>query len=354
MTDKKINRRRVLGMIGAAGALGAAGCTEEDINGNGNGNGNDNGDTGAGGPVMLQTAAGSPGGTGYVIMTALLSSASSANPDLGYNVLPGGWVGNNNRLQDQEIDVGHTTAVAATLAATGQDPYDEEGWDTPPSNIRSVLNDQSELFYYVLAQPDFPYDSLEAAAEDEYEIQVMNQPQGSFGGFVWDTVLEENDYGQERIEELGGRFVRTDWDDAAEMFLDEDLDVILAVSGRSVGWLENIAATREPNFLDWEDDSIDFFEENYGLIPAELEADVLPGLDHSLNCMTDSGHVATHVDVDDEAIEMLVDGVIQEAQQARDSTAVLAPFEADEGMHEDTPFELHPGAVAAYEDHGLM
>lgn len=352
MKNNKLNRRQMLTAIGSAGAIAAAGCTEGDLNGEA-GTGDDDSEM-AEGDVMLQTAAGSPGGTGYVIMTSMLSTASSAHPDLGYNVLPGGWLGNNNRLQDQEVDMAHTTVVAATLAATGQDPYDEEDWDTPPSNIRSVINDQSEQFYYVLTQPDFPYDSLQEAADDEYPIEVMNQPDGTFGGFVWDTVLEEANYGQEQIEDYGGRFVRTEWDDAAEMFLDEDLDAILAVSGRSVGWLENITATREPRFLDWTEDDQEFFEDNYGLDPHTLEEGGLPGLERDLDTMIDGGHIATHVDVPDEAIEMFVSGVIEEAEQVPQTTDTLEMFEADEAMFDDTPFELHPGAEQAYEDAGLM
>ncbi|MFC4248337.1 TAXI family TRAP transporter solute-binding subunit [Natribaculum luteum] len=319
----------------------------------GNGNSSDGGG-GGGTQGQLTTAGGTPGGTGYAIMNAALSTASAEFPELGYNILPGGWVGNNTRLQNKELDIAHTTIVAATLAANGQDPYNDKDWEQPPANLRAVMADQTELFYYVVAQPDFQYDTLAGAAEDEAALTVMNQPEGTFGGFVWDTALEELGYGQDQIEEYGGEYRRTTWDDAAQMFVDEDLDLILAVSGRSVGWLSTITATRDVNYLDWTEENRDYFSEEYGLQKADLEAETLPQQSDTLNTMQDSGLIAGQVDAPDEAVRKVVQGVITNADQFRQSTDILAPFEASEAMFDSLPYELHQGAQQAYEEEGMM
>lgn len=370
MTSKKqstdrVSRRRVVKLTGAAGIAGLAGCTESSTEGNGgsgdgsSGNGGDggsgtqSGDSSDGnGQILLETAGGSPGGTGYAIMNAVLSGASAEYPDLTYNILPGGWVGNNTRLQNREIDLGHTTLAAGTLAANGNEPYADRGWDQPPSNIRGVLADQSELFFFVVAQSDFPYDTLRGAAEDEYAINITNQPKGTFGGFLWDTVLNNMDYSQSRIQELGGSYRRVGWNDAAQLFSDRQADAILAVGGRDLGWLNNISSGSEVKYLSWNDEFRTQINEEYGVLEADLE-DVFPQQEGTLKCTQDSGLIGTHSGVSEEAIYTVTKGIIARSDQIRQSTGLLKPFELGADMIDSSPFEIHPGAVKAYQEEGI-
>lgn len=337
MTNKvpEINRRKWLSYVGAASTVGLAGHADKQEE------------------ILLQTAGGSPGGVGFAIMNAMLSAAAAEFPSLAYNVLPGGWVGNNTRLQNQEIDVGHTTLAASTLAHNLEEPYDDQDWEQPPSNIRAVLADQSEIFYFVVTQPDFPYDSLRAAAQDEYAISVTNQPKGTFGGFIWDTVLQELNYGQERIQELGGSYRRVGWNDAAQLFSDGQVDAILAVGGRDLGWLNSIAANQDVKYLSWEEEFRTQISENFGVLEVTLEEGTFPKQDNPLECTQDSGAINTHSGVSEEAIYRVVKGAIEREEQVRQSTGLLAPFEATSAMVEPLPFELHSGAVRAYEESSI-
>ena len=372
--NRVFGRRRVLKYLGGAGMAGLAGCTG-------------GGDGGGGSPtpevrtviktvegeertvvktkvetvvkeqesdqILLTTAGGTPGGVGYAIMNAVLSAASSEYPSVTYNILPGGWVGNNTRLQNKELDLGHTTLAAGTLAYNLNDPYHDKDWSQPPSNIRSVLADQSEIFYFVVAQPDFPYANLTEAAADDYPIKVTNQPKGTFGGFIWDTVLQELDYGQDKIQELGGSYRRVDWNDAAQLYSDGQIDAILAVGGRDLGWLNNIAAQQDVKYLDWEEDFRTSFHENFGVLKADLEG-VFPKQDGTLNCTQDSGLINSQVDASEEGIYLVTKGAIRRAKQIQQSSGLLSRFEAASSLHEPVPFDLHPGAERAYEEEGLL
>ena len=364
----RFKRRDVLAALGATGVAGLAGCEGDGGDGGGGdgggGDGGDGGNTdagtsgdgggGGGGQVLLQTAGGSPGGVGYAIMNAMLSSASAEHPNIAYNILPGGWVGNNTRLQNQEIDMGHTTLAAGTLAYNLKNPYDDKDWEQPPSNIRSVLADQSEIFFFVVAQPDFPYDSLEAAAKDEYAISVTNQPEGTFGGFLWDTVLKELNYGQQRIQELGGSYRRVGWNDASQLFSDGQVDAILAVGGRDLGWLNSIAANQNVKYLSWQDQFRNQISENYGVLKVSLESGTFPKQDGALKCTQDSGLINTHKGVSEQAVFQVTDGIIKRAQQIRESTGLLKPFQASKAMVDPVPFDLHPGAQRAYEENDIL
>lgn len=354
-----VSRRRMLQLTGAAGIAGLAGCTENSGGGDESGGESDDGSgTEAGGSssssdqILLETAGGSPGGTGYAIMNAVLSGASAEYPRLTYNILPGGWVGNNTRLNDQDIDFGHTTLAAGTLASSLTGPYSDKDWESPPSNLRSVFADQSELFFFVVAQSDFPYDTLTQAARDDYAINVTNQPKGTFGGYLWDTVLQGLDYSQDKIEELGGSYRRVGWNDAAQLFSDGQVDAILAVGGRDLGWLNNIASGSDVKYLNWKEEFRTQINEDYGVLKTDL-TDVFPQQQGTLNCMQDSGLINTHKDVSEEAVYTVTKGVIARVDQIRNSTGLLKPLEIGSGMTDPTPSEIHPGAVRAYKEAGI-
>ena len=247
--------------------------------------------------------------------------------------------------------MGHTTLAAATLAKTGKEPYAEYDWKSPPSHLLSVLADQSEIFFFAVAQPNFKYDTLSAAAEDNYPINVTNQPKGTFGGFLWDTVLSEMDYGQQKIQELGGSYRRVDWNDAAQLYSDNQVDVILAVGGRDLGWLNSIAANQDVKYLGFKEEFRTQIHETYGVLKADLE-DVFPKQDGTLNCLKDSGLVNTHDGVAENAVYKVTKGIIEKEKQIKESTGLLAPFKADRNMA-TTPLPLHKGAIKAYKEAGI-
>jgi hypothetical protein len=72
-----VSRRRMLRLAGAAGIAGLAGCTEgSDDSDDSSAETNENSGTQTGGSsssdqILLETAGGSPGGTGYAIMNAV-------------------------------------------------------------------------------------------------------------------------------------------------------------------------------------------------------------------------------------------------------------------------------------------
>lgn len=299
--------------------------------------------------ISLTTAGGTPGGTGFAIMSATMSTTSQYYQDISYTIVPGGWIGNVIRVNNGELDMGHTTVVAATLAQKQKGAFTD---DPKPENVRTVLCDQIEIYYYVVARPDFEYDTVGAIAEDEYGLKVTNQPKGTFGGWLWDTILDEAGMPKSTLKDWGGDYTRVTWGDAASLLMDGHVDAILAVSGKQVGWLEKLTATNDVKYVGVSQEMADKISERYGLQQVTIPAGTLPGQDREILAFKDSGLIIANKNVPDKAAYSIAKGIAEHPKVFKGQHAMLSTFESGEGMYETSPLPLHEGAEEAYTELG--
>jgi hypothetical protein len=301
--------------------------------------------------VSLTTAGGTPGGTGFAIMSATMSTTSAHYPEVGYTIVPGGWVGNIPRVDRGELDLAHTTVVASTLATKQIGPF--EGKDYP-QNVRGVFVDQIEIYYYIVARADFPYDTIEEVAEAKYPIKLTNQPKGTFGGWLWDTILKEVGLDEDSLKSLGGSLTRVAWSDAASLLRDGHVDAILAVSGKKVGWLEEITALKDVKYVGVSEELADKISKEYGLQKVTIPAGTLPKQDKPLIGFKDTGIIIANKNVPDDVVYKVVMAVAKNPEEFKSKHAMLETFKPGKSMFELSPFPLHPGAEKAYKDLGYQ
>jgi hypothetical protein len=302
-------------------------------------------------PVSLTTAGGTPGGTGFAIMSATMSVTSKYYPEINYNIVPGGWVGNIPRIDAGELDIAHTTVTAATLAKKQLGPFEGK---SVPQNVRGVFVDQIEIYYYIVARADFPYDTVEEIAKDKYGIKLTNQPKGTFGGWVWDRIFKDLGMDEDTIKSWGGDLTRVAWSDAASLLRDGHVDAILAVSGKKVGWLEEVTSLKDVKYVGVTEETADRIAKEYGLQKVVIPAGTLPKQDKDIIGFKDTGYIIANKNVPDSVVYKIVKAVAEHPDEFKTQHAMLATFKAGKGMYELSPFPLHPGAEKAYKELGYM
>jgi hypothetical protein len=302
-------------------------------------------------PVSLTTAGGTPGGTGFAIMSATMSITSKYYPEINYNIVPGGWVGNIPRIDKGELDVAHTTVTAATLAKKQLGPFEGKA---VPQNARGVFVDQIEIYYYIVARADFPYDTVEDIAKAQYGIKITNQPKGTFGGWVWDRIFSDMGMDEKTIKSWGGGLTRVAWSDAASLLRDGHVDAILAVSGKKVGWLEEITSLKDVKYVGVTDETADKIAKEYGLQKVVIPAGTLPKQKEDIIGFKDTGYIIANKNVPDSVIYKIAKAVAEHPDEFRTQHAMLATFKPGKGMYELSPFPLHPGAEKAYKELGYI
>lgn len=300
----------------------------------------------------LTTAGGTPGGVGYAIMSATMSVASKYYPEISYTIAPGGWVGNIPRVDTGELDIAHTTVVGATLAKLQKGPF--EGKEVP-QNVRGVFVDQIEIYYYIVARADFPYNTVEEIAAAKYPVKVGNQAKGTLAGWLWDEVFEVCGIGEKTLLSLGGKYTRFgDWSEAASLLRDGHIDVILAVSGKKVGWLEELTAQRDVKYIGVTEETANKISEKYGLKKVVIQPGTLSKQKDEIIGFTETGYIIANKDVPKEVIKKIVMAIAQHSEEFKKAHSMLETFEPGPKMYEGSPFPLHPGAIEAYKELGYM
>uniref|UniRef100_A0A7C4S668 TAXI family TRAP transporter solute-binding subunit n=1 Tax=Geoglobus ahangari TaxID=113653 RepID=A0A7C4S668_9EURY len=299
----------------------------------------------------LTTAGGTPGGVGFAIMTATMAVASKYYPEITYSVVPGGWVGNVIRVNTHELDLAHTTVASASLSKKQMGPF--EG-NPVPENVRGVFVDQVDNYYYIVARADFPYDTVDEIAAAKYPLRVTNQPKGTFAGWLWDEILNMTGMNESTIRALGGSYTRVSWSDAVALLRDGHVDAILAVSGKKVGWLEELTALRDVKYVSVSEELANKIMEKYGLQKVVIPAGTLPKQKNDIMGFSDTGYIIANKNVPDEVVYKIVKAIIEHPNEFRESHAMLETFQLGSRMFETSPFPLHPGAVKAYKEFGYM
>jgi len=301
--------------------------------------------------ITLTTAGGTPGGVGYAIMSATMSTTSKNYPEINYNIVPGGWVGNIHRVNRGELDVAHTTKAAGALAMSQKGPFEGK---PKPENVRTLFMDQIEVYYFIVARADFPYDTVDEIAAAKYPLKVTNQPKGTFGGYLWDSILSELGMDEETLKSLGGSLTRVTWSDAASLLRDGHVDAILAVGGKKIGWLEEITALKDVKYVGLSEELADRVSKKYGLIKVEIPAGTFPKQDKPIIALKDTGMIIAKKDLPEDVAYKIVKSVATDYEYFKSQHAMLQNFKPGPDMYKLSPFPLHPGAIKAYKELGYM
>jgi hypothetical protein len=195
---------------------------------------------------------------------------------------------------------------------------------------------------------------VEEIAADKYALRVTNQPQGTFGGWVWDAILKDVGMDEDTIKSWGGSYTRVVWSDAASLLRDGHVDAILAVSGKKVGWLEELTALKDVKYVGVSEELADKISKQYGLQKVMIPAGTLPKQKEDIIGFKDTGYIIANKDVPEEVVYKVVKAIAEHPDEFRERHAMLATFEPGVGMYELSPFPLHPGAVEAYKELGYM
>ncbi len=299
--------------------------------------------------ISLTTAGGTPGGVGFAIMSAAMSTTTVYYPNISYTIVPGGWLGNIERVDKGELDLGHTTVVASTLAVKSIGPFEGK---PKPENVRGVVCDQIEIFYFIVARADFPFDVIDDVGKNQFPLRVTNQPAGTFGGWLWEYILNQTGASPDNLAKWGGEYTRVTWGEAASLLADGHVDAILAVGGKKIGWLEQLTATKDVKYVGVSDQLADKIASALGLQKVVIPAGTFPKQDNDIVAFKDTGLIIANANVPEWVTYSIVKAIAEHPDLFKKQHAMLATFKPGKGMFECSPFPLHPGAEKAYQELG--
>ena len=225
---------------------------------------------------VLKALGASPGGVGFMLLTGMFTVVKESYPRLEITVVPGGFVGNMQRVNTGEADLGSTTTFLAAMAKQQVEPFNKG----PLNETMSLVNIQNQFFFFALVRKDLEAESLGDLFKKKMPIRLCTLNKGTSTELVWRGIFASQGMTWEDLSsKWGGGISFVAWADAVDLMKDGHADGILAVGDSKMGWVMELANSRDIKVLKWDPEFMKVAADKYGLEPGEIPAGAYPGID---------------------------------------------------------------------------
>ncbi len=327
--ENAIARRKLLAGIGAAGAVGLAGCA-----GNGDENGAENGDDDDETDV-IRWHAGGTGGT-YFPLSGEIEGIIESNTDFDVEVsATGASVENVGSLGSGDADFALIQNDIAFFAKNGTGLEAFEG--DPIENLRGVATLYPETIH-IITDPDAGIDSvadLEGASVNTGDLGSGTQVNAlqileSVAGLTTDDFDEQN----------------TDFTQAADQIRDGDVDAAFVVGGWPVGAVEELATTTDIEILNLDADAREAARADASWFADDtIPAGTYEGIDEDVDTVSVQAMIATREEYSADIVESVTETIFENTDSLSIKTDFISADTAQDGMSID----LHEGAARYFD-----
>ncbi len=298
---------------------------------------------------VLKALGASPGGVGFVLLSAMSKVVKDAYPRLEITVVPGGFVGNIPRVNVGESDFGATTTSLAAMAENGLAPYDK--YKLPKAN--ALFNVQNAFNFFAIMRKDAEVDTIGDLFAKELPLRLATLHKGSATELVWRSIFESQGIGWDDISaKWGGSLSFVNWADAVNLVKDGHADGILAVGSAKIGWVMDLANARDIKILKWDDEFLKLAKSKFGLDQGKIIAKTYPGVEEDIVVPFTPCQVVVNADVDSKLIDAILTALADNPSAYAGFHPGLSGFKT-EGMGRGMKLPLHPAARAFFEKRGI-
>ena len=298
---------------------------------------------------VLKALGASPGGVGFVLLSAMSKVVKDAYPRLEITVVPGGFVGNIPRVNAGESDIGATTVSLAAMAETKTAPFDKG--DLP--NAMALFNVQNKFNFFAVMRADSEIDSIADLFAKKLPVRLATLNKGSATELVWRAMFASQGVAWDDISgKWGGSLSFVTWADAVNLMKDGHADGILAVGSDKIGWLLELANARDVKILKWDEEFLKLAQDKFGLARGMIPANTYPGVEGEVVVPFTPCEVVINGKTEDKVVEAILTALADNPKAYGAFHPDLSKF-TKEGMGKGMKLPLHPAAKAFYEKRGI-
>lgn len=299
--------------------------------------------------AVLKALGASPGGVGFVLLTALAKVAKDSYPRMDITVVPGGFVGNIPRVDKGEADLAATTVSLCAMAENKEDPFQTQ----QIRNAMALLNVQNPFNFFVIVRKDLPIDTVGEFFTKKLPVKLCTLHKGTATELVYRAILAAKGMSWGDIaDKWKGSVSFVSWADGVNLVKDGHADGILAVGSGKIGWAMDLAHAREVKVLKWDQDLLQMVEQKFGLNTGILPANTFPGVDKDVTVPFTPCQVIVNRRVPNNVVHALLTAMQEREKEYASTHSGLAGFKA-KNMAKNLKLPLHPGALEYFKAHNL-
>ena len=302
-------------------------------------------------PQKIKAISGTVGGMWFVGQSAMGKELTKAFPNLEYNLVAGGSVGNPIRIDKKDGDISVTQRTNSIAAQIPSDPYKQK-----LNNVRSlgVIGDRTVL--NIIVRDDFPIYTLEDLAQKKLAVRLATGPNGTTSQSFGKWTLEAYGITLKDIQSWGGRIFTNNYDDVSNMVKDGQIDMFFFTGPSEAGWIHDAALGAKLRYIPVSAEKAAILKEKYGLVPDIHEADKYGGEltgGKEIPTVGDTTEFIVRADMSDQDVYDILKACFDGWDDIVLAFPVWKPF-TKETAWQNTGFPLHPGAERFYKEFGGM
>lgn len=293
-------------------------------------------------------AAGSIGGSWFIIITAFFDLFSKNIDGLRYTIMPGGAVANPIAVSQgmATLAMGYTSMLHA--ANKGEAPF-----PAPLTELRGIANINVTGVIHSIVLASSGLNSLKDLAALQYPFEVDTGPRGTGGELAASRLLALYGAGYDNIREWGGSITHSSYREALDRMKDGHIEAFVNDDIVGQPLFIDIALARDVKFLPMDPEIVTQMVERYGYAPTVIPANTYAGQTEDVLSTAQHFVFFAHKDSPDDLVYAMTKLIFT---NKADLVAAHPMFEnLDPAIGPKYfPMPLHPGAIRYYREIGVL
>ena len=302
----------------------------------------------AGGPYKVTLAGGSVGGAWSAIGTAIGEVIKTSYPGSSFTYEPGREAGNLALVSSGKVQLGIAHAQMALRAEQGLTPFTK-----PLTNIRAIALIDPQAAVQILATQSSNIKSLEKAAEEKRPLRVSLNQKGTLMAITGEAVLAAYGLSVEDIERWGGRVTYGPYNAGLDQMKNNQSDLIINMLSFPSSQIVNASRDVDLQLLGLSNDKVEALDAELGTQPIKIPAKTYDFQTKAIQTITGNVIVFASTDMSDDEAADLVRALLNNFKFLQSAHATLARL-SPKALTDTAPIPLHPGAIKAYQEAGLL
>jgi TRAP transporter TAXI family solute receptor len=299
-------------------------------------------------PTQVTAAAGSTGGSWFIISTAFFSIFGDNIEGLTYSIIPGGGVANPitvNR-KDAQFSMGYSTNLWA--AYNGKAPYKETLTD---SRAIANLNVASVIHPWMLKSAGFT--TLKEIATKKHRLKIDTGTRGTGGELAAQRSLALHGMSYETIRSWGGSITHSAYTEAIDRMRDGHIEAFMNDDVIGVPVYVELSQSRDVVLLPQDPEAIKKMASEYGYTPTFIPANTYRGQTRDVASTAQSHVFFCHKDMPDDLVYNMTKLIFANKPRLVATHKLFEKLDPAMGP-KDLTIPLHPGAERYYREIGAM
>lgn len=296
----------------------------------------------------LTVAAGSIGGTWFVLATALFDLFDQNIEGLRYNTTPGGGVANPIAVAAGDVDVALSYTTNLFAAANGQEPYDKK-----LDGLMGMVNLNTAVALHPWVTADLGAKTMGDLAAKHVPIKIDTGPRGTGGELAASRSLEAHGMSYAQIREWGGTVSHSNYREALDQLADGHVNMFLNDDFPGSPLFSELVSTKPMTLLSQTPEAIKAMTGNFGYGEITIPAGTYKGQDYDVQTTSQGAVLFVGADMDEDLVYTMTKLIFENAEklgQVHQNFKNLDINVAATGF----PIPLHPGAERYYREVGVL